>query len=319
MPLHRLRADPRGGAAGRRTTVRRTGGRSAGGQQPVSVCFRPERLEEAIELLADPATGAIPIAGCTDLLVQWHSRRERPNAVLDLLGIEALRGIEERDGALEIGACTSFRTIGESERVLRHAPALAEIAGTIGAWQIQNRATIGGNIANASPAGDSLPVLLALGAELVLAGPAGERTVAYEAFHTGYRQTALEPGELIARVRIPLAGEHAFGAVHKVGTRCAQAISKVIVALGCDRPGGRLTGVRIGAGSVAPTPVRLRETEALLEGQIPDADLAERAGACAAGEVQPIDDVRSTARYRRWVLGRLVRRMVLDAAGRRVP
>jgi CO/xanthine dehydrogenase FAD-binding subunit len=189
---------------------------------------------------------------------------------------------------------------------------LVQAAATIGAWQIQNRATLGGNIANASPAGDSLPVLLALGAELVVASARGERRLAYDAFHTGYRQSALAPGELIVRVRVPRARPRAVGAFRKVGTRAAQSISKVVVAFAAERDGASLRHVRLAAGSVAPTPVRLGPAEAACEGATVSLELAERAAALAASAVSPIDDVRSTAEYRRWVLGQVVRRMIVD-------
>ncbi len=160
-----------------------------------------------------------------------------------------------------------------------------------------------------------MPVLLALDAELVLVGPAGERTLPYARFHTGYRKTALERGELIARIRIPLPPSDAFQGLRKLGTRRAQAISKVVVAIVAERAAGRFGAVRVGAGSVAPVPLRLGRTEALLRGAKIDERAAARAAACAREEVKPIDDVRSSAAYRAWALGRMVEALVLQAAG----
>ena len=197
-------------------------------------------------------------------------------------------------------------------------PALAQAAGQIGGWQIQNRATLGGNLANASPAGDSLPVLLALDATVVLASVRGLREIPYDGFHAGYRKTALQPGEIVARIRLPLPPAGTVQAFRKVGTREAQAISKVVVAMAGRIEDGRIAEIRLAAGSVAPTPIRLRAAEDAVRGQAPGsdaahiADIADIAGREAAGAVTPIDDVRSTAEYRRFALERVVRRMVLE-------
>jgi xanthine dehydrogenase FAD-binding subunit len=280
----------------------------------MSTAYRPTSLAEALRILADRSLGAQPIAGCTDLLAAAHSSRRLPSVVVDLLGLKELQGIGLQDGWVDLGAASTFTAIRQHPLICAHAPLLAEAAATVGAWQIQNRATLGGNIANASPAGDSLPVLLALGAELVLAGAAGERRLAFDAMHTGYRQTALLPGELIVRVRLPAASPEAIGRFRKVGTRAAQAISKVAVAFAARRAGGTLHDVRFAAGSVAATPVRLRAAEVACEGAAPTSALAEAAAEAARAAIEPIDDVRSTAAYRRFVLGQLVRRMVSDAA-----
>ena len=271
--------------------------------------FRPQDLSAALSALSDPA--AVPVAGCTDLLVVDTATNRHHAAVVDLTGVPELRGIKSDGESIDIGASATFAELRRHELVQRHAPILAEAAATIGGWQIQNRATIGGNIANASPVGDSLPVLLALDAELVVAGENGERRIPYADFHTGYRKTALGPGELIVRVRLPFAAPAVVQSFKKVGTREAQAISKVVVAFRATPRDGRLTDVRLAAGAVAETPVRLWRTEALLEGAVPDAATSQRAAQAARGEVTPIDDVRSTARYRSFVLGRVVRRMVL--------
>ncbi len=274
----------------------------------------PGSLAAALAALAgDPAL--VPIAGCTDLMVGDPLRRLATDRVLDLTRIPELQEIRETDGAIEIGAATTFRALGDSPLVAGTFPALAAAARVVGGWQIQCRATIGGNVANASPAGDSLPVLLALGARLVLAGPAGEREVPYEEFHVGYRKTALAPGEIVARLRLPLPAPGTAQAFRKVGTREAQAISKVVVAMAGRVEGGAIATLRLAAGSVAPVPVRLRAAEEAALGQPPGAGAAARAGRAAAGEVTPIDDVRSTADYRRWVLERVVRRMVLELTG----
>ena len=281
--------------------------------------LRTPDLESALERLAENPE-FVPVAGCTDLMVTTPEARADLPAVLDLGAIPALSGIEAaEDGALVIGATTTFREIGDHPVVRAHYPALAQAARVVGGWQIQNRATLGGNIANASPAGDSLPVLLALDAELELARHGGRRRVPYASFHVGYRETALAPGELIARVHLPRPAAGTRQAFRKVGTREAQAISKVVVAGSIASDGGRIREARLAAGSVAATPIRLREVEEMLRDADATPEVAERAGGVASRSVEPIDDVRSSAAYRRWVLGRVVRRIVLEVLGLSAP
>ena len=272
---------------------------------------QPHSLEEAVRYLeGDP--GLVPTAGCTDLMVRGVEALHQMDRVIDLLGIPELRGIREVAGGLEIGATTPFSEIRRSAAVRALFPALAEAAGQIGGWQIQNRATLGGNLANASPAGDSLPVLLALDATVVLASARGLREIPYDDFHSGYRKTALQPGEIVARIRLPLPAAGTVQAFRKVGTREAQAISKVVVAMAGRIEDGRITDLRLAAGSVAPTPIRLRAAEDAVRGQAPGPEAAALAGREAAGAVTPIDDVRSTAEYRSFALERVVRRMILE-------
>jgi xanthine dehydrogenase small subunit len=276
----------------------------------MTVALRPLSLDEAVRhLQEDPAL--VPTAGCTDLMVRGPEALHRMDRVIDLLGVPELRGIREVDGGLEIGATTSFSGIRSSAAVRTAFPILAEAAALVGGWQIQNRATLGGNMANASPAGDSLPVLLAMDAVVVAAGAGGPREIPYAEFHTGYRQTALRPGEIVARVRLPYLPAGAFQAFRKVGTREAQSISKVVIAMTGRVDGGKIADLRLAAGSVAATPVRLRATEEAVRGLPPGPETADLAGREAAREVTPIDDVRSTAEYRRFALERVVRRLML--------
>jgi len=269
-------------------------------------------LDEAVRFLRDDPE-LRPVAGCTDLMVCEPEARADLPAVLDLLSIPELSGISEAEnGALDIGATTSFTRIRRSQLIGDRYPALAEAAGLIGGWQIQNRATLGGNIANASPAGDSLPVLLALRAEIVAVGANGRRLIPYRDFHTDYRRTALEPGELIAAIRLPEPPPLSSQLFRKVGTREAQAISKVVVALLAVVEEGVFTTFRLAAGSVAATPVRLTRAEETAAGQPVGLSTAEAIGRAAAASVEPIDDVRSTAGYRRFALERVVRRMALQ-------
>jgi xanthine dehydrogenase small subunit len=193
---------------------------------------------------------------------------------------------------------------------------LVEAAATIGAAQIQNRGTLGGNVVNASPAGDTLPVLLAADATFVLGSAGGERTVPASEFWPAYRQTALAPGELLLRIRIPLLAGRELR-FRKVGTRRAQSISKVVVALGWrdTGPAGPWTDVRLALGSVAATPIRATLTEAAIEGRRPTPETADGAAETLADELHPIDDVRSTAEYRRLVAARVLHRLIREAGG----
>ena len=281
-----------------------------------ATAYAPESLPEALDLLAeDPARR--PLAGCTDLMVASPEERRALGETIDLLRLPELRGIREAgDGAIEIGAAVPFSEIRRTTLLQERFPSLVAAAGVVGGWQIQNRGTMGGNAVNASPAGDSLPALLALEAGVVLARRSGDRTeereVPYREFHRGYRRTALEAGELVVRFRLPRPPEGSVQVFRKVGTRQAQAISKVVLALLARLREGRFDHFRLAAGSVAPTPIRFPELEQAMLGRAPDEATAELAGRLAAEAVEPIDDVRSTASYRRAVLRRLVRRVVLD-------
>jgi carbon-monoxide dehydrogenase medium subunit len=273
----------------------------------------PASLAEAYAL----AGGHRPLAGGTDLLVQITGEvGPPPERVLDLGRLSELHGITVANGVLELGALTTYTEIRRSPLCAEHAPALVDAAATIGAAQIQNRGTIGGNAMNASPAGDTLPVLLALDAELIAGGSSGERAILATEFWPAYRRTALRPDELLVRLRIPIVADRQQR-FRKVGTRRAQAISKVVLALAWrEEPGaGVWRNVRVALGSVAATPIRAADAEATLEGSRPDAETAERAAAALVAELEPIDDVRSTASYRRAVAGRILHRLLRDAGG----
>jgi CO/xanthine dehydrogenase FAD-binding subunit len=278
----------------------------------------PTRLEAAYQLLSDGSGPPWrPVAGGTDLMVQVTGEiGEPPERVLDIWGLDELRGITVETDALVLGALTTYTEIRQSPVVAEFLPALVQAAGTIGAAQIQNRGTIGGNVVNASPAGDTLPVLLACGAEMVLGSAGGERSVPADDFWPAYRTTARRDEELLIRVRIPLAQDRQVR-FQKVGTRRAQAISKVVMALvwRATHDEDPWTDVRLALGSVAATTVRTPATEAVLEGARPTRQTADAAAAALVAEIAPIDDVRSTADYRRTVAGRVLHRLIRDAGG----
>ena len=281
----------------------------------------PRDLAEAYASLAEAP--ARPIAGGTDLMVALTGELGEPPArILDLWRLDELRGIALDGDAISLGALTTYTEVRRSALCREHLPVLVEAAATIGAAQIQNRGTLGGNVANASPAGDTLPVFLAADASFVLGSVRGERTVAARDFWPAYRRTALAPDELLLRIRVPLltGREMRF---RKVGTRRAQSISKVVVALGwrdgsAGEPLGPIsswTDVRLALGSVAATPIRATATEAALEGRPPTPETADRAAEVLAAELHPIDDVRSTAEYRRLVAARVLHRLIREAGG----
>jgi CO/xanthine dehydrogenase FAD-binding subunit len=237
----------------------------------------------------------VPLAGATDLYVSLNFGTLEATRFVDLWSLDPLRRIAMRGETLSIGALASYTTLIKSRLVQRRLPMLVAAAREIGGVQIQNRGTIGGNIANGSPAGDTLPVLAAAEAVVVARNTDAERRVPFAEFYTGYRATVLRPDELIVAVEIPpVDGRQWF---RKVGTRAAQAISKVVMAaVRSDAP-------RVALGSVGPVVVRARAAEAALaSGAGVDAAIA-----ALAAEIRPIDDVRSSADYRRMVSGNLLR------------
>jgi CO/xanthine dehydrogenase FAD-binding subunit len=256
----------------------------------------PRSLRDALRML-DGEGPLTPMAGCTDLYVALNLGALKGASFLNLWRLEPLRRIAVRDGGLSIGALCTYTDLMRSRLVQSRVPMLVAAAREVGGPQIQNRGTIGGNIANASPAGDTLPVLAAAGATVVLGSIRGERRIAFTEFFTAYRRSVLRPDELIISIELPaIRGRQWF---RKVGTRAAQTISKVVMAA-IDAGAGEAP--RIAIGSVAPTVVRLPRTEAALAsgGSIGDAQRI------LSDEIVPIDDVRSTAEYRRRVAANLL-------------
>jgi CO/xanthine dehydrogenase FAD-binding subunit len=254
---------------------------------------QPRSLAHALRLLRDegPLT---PLAGCTDVFVGLNFGTVGDRRFVNLWPLDELRGIERRAGVLRIGALTTYTDLIGSAIVGRHLPMLVAAAREIGAVQVQNRGTLGGNIANGSPAGDTLPVLAAAEALVELRSADWTRKVPFTAFYTGYRVSVRRPGELITAIEFPeIDGPQWF---RKVGTRAAQSISKVVMA------GVRASRPRIALGSVAPTVIRVPRTEGALAA---GATIGE-AQAILQEEIHPIDDIRSTASYRRRVAANLL-------------
>ena len=266
----------------------------------------PRTLAEALRLQADERTRGTLLAGGTDLMVQWASGVPTPVRATSVWNLPEISAIEVCADCLEIGAGVTHAFLVDCTQVHRHLPALAAAAATVGAAQIQARGTLGGNAANASPAGDTAPALLVTGGSVVLASVSGTREVPLDRFWTAYRRIDARPDEIIVAFRLPKKGK-AQERFRKIGTRRAQAISKVMAASRIFVEKGRIQSVAIALGSIAPTPVRLSEVEALLAGQKPTPALIDEAEKLAQASVRPIADIRSTAEYRRWASGRLVR------------
>lgn len=249
-------------------------------------------------MLAECPT-AVPLAGGTDLVVQLRDGRRRPGPVLDLSPLD-LGGVRPRRGGLEIGASTTMDAIARDPSIRRDYPGLAAAASQVGAWPIQCRATLAGNLANASPAADTAPPLLVAGAVLEVASARGDRLIPIREFFLGPGRTALDPGELIVAVFLPPVPAGVVERFTKVGPRREQVISMVsLAARAMTGSDGRLRCIRLALGAVAPTPVRARTTERFLEGRRPDAASRREAAAVVQNDIAPIDDVRAPARYRR--------------------
>jgi len=277
----------------------------------------PGNLPTALSLLAENPKAWLPIAGGTDVMVQYAAGKLAARKLVSIWNLPELRRVEVLEGEIQIGAGCTYTDLRKNEIVGREFPLLASAAGWTGGIANQNRGTIGGNIVNASPAADSLPSLLAYEADLILISVRGERRVAYLDFHKGYKKMDLEPDELIRAVCLQRRFSGYLSYTRKVGTRNAQAISKVCVAALGRLEGSAISDVRIAVGSVAPVPVRLAETERLLNGQRVEPGLLLLARKTAAAEIHPIDDIRSTARYRTAVASNLVAEFIdrLGAAG----
>src|SRR5882724_2748740 len=301
VPLHRVHADFRsGGRCGAPPD-----NKMRSDPQDYQL-IAPGTLHAVVSLLAKEPGAWLPIAGGTDVMVLYAAGKLPARKLVNIWNLPELRRIEVFSDEIRIGAGCTYTELREQEIVGREFPLLARAAAWTGGIANQNRGTLGGNIANASPAADSLPALLVYEAELILVSARGERRVNYVDFHTGYKETQLAPDELIRAVCLArgLAGH--FSYARKVGARNAQAISKVAVAAIARICEGVVADVRIAVGSVAPVPLRLWNTEGVVKGRVIDAALILKARETARGEIRPIDDIRSTAAYRAQVTGNLV-------------
>lgn len=253
---------------------------------PAYEMITPRNLEEALARLPEWK----PFAGGTDLMVLFEAGKLAPTRFINIWPLVELKEIEVSADTVTLGALTTYTDVQRHPILRREFPMLCQAAAETGGIAIQNRGTLGGNIANASPAADSPPALLAYGAEVELTSAHGSRWVPYDLFHRGYKQLDLRPGELLTRIRLPRGGGEGIHYYRKVGTRKAQAISKVCFAGYARKHGANIEEVRIGLGSVAPTPIRWKRAENGIKGLPVDGAVHD--------DIAAIDDIRSNARYR---------------------
>ncbi|HUD23397.1 MAG TPA: FAD binding domain-containing protein [Acidobacteriaceae bacterium] len=272
----------------------------------------PRTLEGVLQTLAGAPGEYMPVAGGTEVMVMLGAGTLKAKKLVSLWGLEELRFVRETAEMLTIGAGTTYTDIRRSKVIAEEFPLLTQAASWTGSIANQNRGTLGGNIVNASPAADSPPALLAYGAELVLVSARGERTIPYTEFHLGYKKTALAMDELLLAVRLPRRFAGYFQSSRKVGARRAQAISKVAMALVAKLEDGVVADIAIGGASLRETPIRCTATEQALLGRRLDAATIAAARTALAEDIAPIDDIRSTARYRAHVAGNLLDSMLVE-------
>jgi OHCU decarboxylase len=266
----------------------------------------PRTLPAVLSLLAQGPGAWLPIAGGTDLMVQYSAGKLPARNLVSIWNLPELRRIEVSAEEIQIGAGCTYTDLRDHDLINREFQLLSRAASWTGGIANQNRGTLGGNIVNASPAADSLPALLVYEAELLLVSARGEHRIPYANFHVGYRKTQLSPDELVRSICLKRRFSGYYAHARKVGSRNAQAISKVCLAALGRIVDGVVEDIRLAMGSVAPVPVRLTETERIVKGKPIDSKLILRARATAAAEVRPIDDIRSSLRYRSAVSGNLV-------------
>lgn len=268
----------------------------------------PNSLAAAVQLLAELGTSAKVLAGGTDLIIQMEQRLYTPQHIVNAMRIPELKGIRTTTDSIVIGAATSLREIETSNLLREKVPVLCESVSTIGSIQIRNLATLGGNLCNAAPSADTAPPLLVLDAQARIIGTQGERVLPLASFFKGPRQTALLPDELLTAIEIPDPPKGFQALYYKQSPRYAMDIAIVGVAVGVTRNNGTCEDVRISLGAVAPTPLRVPEAEAVLNGQAPIAERIQQAAQISRERSKPITDVRGSADYRRAMVETLVRR-----------
>lgn len=279
--------------------------------------YQPMSLQEASRLLTDKGPGGRFLAGGTDLVIAIKEKGLIPKYVVDLKKIPGLAGIRENpEGSIAIGALTTMREVETSPLITGKYPFLAQSAAEVGSIQIRNRATVGGNMANATPSADVAPSLIALDATAKLVNATDARTVPLEDFFRGPGQTVMNSDEILTEITIPKTGPRLVGEYIKFSPRDMMDLAYVGIAVvyAIDEREKRCQGVRIVLGAVAPTPIRARNAEAILEGQTLTESLAAKAGDEAAKESKPISDVRSSADYRRAMVSAMTKRAILNAA-----
>src|SRR6266566_3210511 len=281
------------------------------GHVPSYALVSPASLSDALGVLAREPGVWKPFAGGTDLMVLLEAGKLSHKGYLNLWNLNELRGTSVTASEVTVGALTTYTEVQATRILQEEFPMLCQAASETGGLAIQNRGTLGGNIVNASPAADSPPALLAYDADLTLISTRGARTLPYRDFHLAYKETALEPDELVHSVTISRNYKRYKTYIRKVGPRNAQAISKVAIAVLARMNKGRIEDIRIGAASVREYPARLTATEKSLTGETITPESIAAARATILTEVRPIDDIRSTAKYRATVAANLLEEFLL--------
>ncbi len=279
--------------------------------------YQPSTLQEASRLLKDNGPGGRFLAGGTDLVIAMKEKGLLPKYIVDLKRVPGLSGIRENsDGSITLGALTTMYAIETSALIKKKYPFLAQSAAEVGSIQIRNRATIGGNMANATPSADTAPALIALNATAKIASASDERTINLEEFFKGPGQSVMNADEILTEIKIPKTAANLVGEYIKFSPREMMDLAYVGVAVAYNLATNdkKCDGVRIVLGAVAPTPIRAKRAEAALEGQVLTEALAEKVGQISAEESKPISDVRSSADYRRAMVSTMTKRALLNAA-----
>jgi CO/xanthine dehydrogenase FAD-binding subunit len=282
---------------------------------------RPQSLKQALLLIANNNkeaahdSGHVPLAGGSNIMPDFRANRGSPQAVVDLGGINELRFIKVSDDRVSIGGRTTVSDILDHPEMPRLAPALYQCCKIFAGQMVRNVATIAGNVSCGSPASDSVPPLLTLDAEVVLACRDGERTVPLDAYFTGYKQDVRRADELITEISWPIPAANASSLFRKVGRRKGDAITVVGVATHFEQENGVCSSVRIALGAVGPCVYRAKRAEAILQGNAVTAELIDETARAATVDSVPIDDVRATGDYRKQVVGTVTRRLLRLAAG----
>jgi carbon-monoxide dehydrogenase medium subunit len=275
----------------------------------------PKTLTDAFRAIAGEPSACKLLAGGTNVVPSLREGSLKPSLVVDLGGIEELKYIREEQGWIQIGPMTTINEILSSSLIKEKGGLLWEATRTFGGALVRNRATVGGNLADASPAADTAPPLLALGAQVTLQSSEGQRTLPLSDFFSGYRQTVIKPGEILTKVSFKtLSGESRY-AYCKLGRRSAMAISVVSVAVLFQIEGDICKEAAIALGAVDPTPIRALKAEALIKGKNINSSLADECGKVIAGSVNPVDDIRASADYRRTLTHVLVSRLICQSLG----
>jgi len=276
------------------------------GYVPGYQLLTPTSLAEALSMLANEPGVWKPFAGGTDLMVLLEAGRLQHSNYINIWSLDELHQIQVTENHITLGALTTYTEVQSNPILRSEFPMLCQAASETGGLAIQNRGTLGGNIVNASPAADSPPALLAYDAEIELTSTKSSRWIPYHGFHTGYKEMQIEPNELLTRIRLPRQTSNCLHYYRKVGTRKAQAISKVCLAALGRQEDTRISDIRIAFGSVAPIVIRCVSTESQLRGKPFDASTMKLARESLIKEIAPIDDIRSTAAYRLRVAANLL-------------